>query len=62
MPKFRKHNYTIWKSCERFGILPPGVKLGWGENNIWSQAQLIAYSQIRDIEEVEMAQSLIPKL
>ena len=41
----------IWRVCERFGILPPGVKNKWEDNNVWAQSQMFAYNQIRDYEE-----------
>jgi hypothetical protein len=50
---YRSSVYTIWRTCERFGILPKGIKTEWINNNSWGQAQLIAYEQIRNIEENE---------
>ena len=41
----------IWRSCERFGILPPGVKNIWEENDDWATAELLAYESIRQQEE-----------
>lgn len=34
--------------------MPPGIVAEWNENNIWAQAQLIGYEQIREQEEVEI--------
>jgi len=34
-------------------LRPPGVSRNWEDNNMWAQAQLIAYSQIRCYEEDE---------
>jgi len=45
--------YTIWRVCERFGILPPGIKNEFFDNLPWQQAQMMAYEQIRSIEEAE---------
>ena len=42
-----------WSACERLGILPPDTKLHFNDNDIWVQCQIIAYGQIRDIEESE---------
>jgi len=42
--------YAKWRACERFGILPPGVKDSWKRCNRDAQAELIAYNQIREIE------------
>lgn len=53
MPKYRTERYAKWLACERFGILPPGCKPAWDDCDIWAQAQLIGYSQIREIEEAE---------
>lgn len=33
--------------------MPPGVEGMWDANDIWRQAQLIAYNQIRCYEEDE---------
>ena len=42
-----------WRSCERLGLLPQGVKAEWDECSVWAHAQLIAYEQIREHEEFE---------
>jgi len=33
--------------------MPPGVQGTWDDNDVWRQAQLIAYDQIRGYEEEE---------
>ncbi|KKL45571.1 hypothetical protein LCGC14_2354270, partial [marine sediment metagenome] len=53
LPKGRTALYTIWRACERFGILPPKVEADFYENTSWVQAQVVTYSQIREIEESE---------
>ena len=53
MPDGRTGDYAIWRACERFGILPPGVREKWEDTNVWSQAMLVAFNQIRNIEEVK---------
>lgn len=58
LPKWRTEKYAIWLACERFRILPPDVKASWDENNVFNQAELIAWSQIREIEEGERLASL----
>jgi hypothetical protein len=35
------------------GVKPADVKESWDDNDVWSQAQLIAYNQIREYEEDE---------
>lgn len=35
-------------------IKPPNVESRWEDNHIWSQATLLAYSQIREHEDAEM--------
>ena len=32
-------------------VLPPDCKPSWDELDPWTQSQLIAYSQLRDLEE-----------
>jgi len=53
MPKYRTEKYAIWRACERWKILPPGVKNSWDDNSSWIQANLIAFDQIRQIERQE---------
>lgn len=43
--------YAKWRACERVGIRAPCVKSRWEDNDILTQAEILAYSQIRDIEE-----------
>lgn len=45
----------MWRACERFGVHPPGVKADWDDMLPWHQAQLLAYDQIRDIEDTKLA-------
>ncbi len=45
----------IWRVCERFGILPPGITHDYCELTPWLQAQLLAYEQVRGYEELEIA-------
>lgn len=42
-------------------IQPPGIKntSSWEDQDIWSKAMLIAYEQIREIEEQQSFESLI---
>ena len=39
--------YREWLNCEKLGILPPGVQKNWKDNDVWTQACLLAYAQIR---------------
>lgn len=34
-------------------ILPPGVKSGWEDNSVLAQSDLIAFNQIREMEETK---------
>jgi len=43
----------VWFACEKVNIRPPNVKETWDENNFWTQAEILAYSQIRNLEECE---------
>lgn len=53
-PDGRTEQYAIWKACERFKIKPPNVQSEWEKNDLFTQCDLIAYSQIRDHEEVQL--------
>lgn len=47
--------YAIWRSCERMNIRPPDmVKGSYDELEAWPQANIIAYNQIREIEEMDI--------
>ncbi len=52
LPHYRSGKYLIYHACERFRILPPGIKEIWEENNVESQANILAYDLIRTEEEV----------
>ncbi len=52
-------DYAEWSACERFGILPSNIAGKWDENNVWSQAKLLAYDQIRSIEDASWNQNNI---
>jgi len=54
LPPSRTEKYAIWKACERMNIRPPDIESCWDDNNIWCQAQLIAWNQIRDMEDAEI--------
>lgn len=41
----------IWRICERWGILPPGVTHRYEDNDPWAEACLLAYEQIREYED-----------
>jgi hypothetical protein len=53
MPKYRTEKYAIWRACERWRILPSGVNKEWDETHPWFQAHVIAFDQIRQIEDDE---------
>ena len=50
LPNGRSFLYIIWRSCERFKILPPGIRVNFNDNESWNMALLIAYEQVRAIE------------
>jgi hypothetical protein len=52
MPKFRTAKYSIFRACERFGLLPPGVKQSWDENHVLCKCDLLAYEMVRSTESV----------
>lgn len=45
--------YTVWRVCERLGLRPPNVEENFNDNTTGTIAELIAYGQIREIEEFE---------
>jgi len=55
LPEGRTGDYAIWRACERFGIRPEGVKTSWDRCDLQTQCLLIAYSQIRCNEDIEIA-------
>jgi len=46
--------YTQYRVCERFGITPPDCKENWDDMHFWAQAQLMAYEEIRQHEEMKI--------
>jgi len=52
----------IWRACERFRIRPPSVKSIWEENSFWIRSLMLAFDQIRSIEETEIAMAPIEAL
>jgi hypothetical protein len=52
LPKGRTVKYIIWRVCERFKLMPPDIKINFNDNTSWQQAELIAYENIRNNEEV----------
>ena len=53
LPDVRTHQYAEWRVCERFNIRPPRVKPCWDDNDVETKMLLIAYNQIRQIEEAQ---------
>lgn len=53
MPAGRTTLYAIWKACERIGIKPPNVQDKWEDNTPCLQAEILAFSQVRDHEDSE---------
>ena len=53
IPAGRTGKYTIWQACERFGILPPGVKSTWDNCSVVAKADLLGYEHIRGRDESE---------
>jgi len=45
----------IWRISERFNMRPPKIKNTFYNCSTWDQAMLLAYGQIRDYEEMEVA-------
>jgi len=41
----------IWRFCECLGIRPPGVRKNWGDNDVQTQALILAYYQRRTENE-----------
>lgn len=40
-------------------IRPPDVKPNWDDNDVWTQALLITYHQIRELEEAKETEMLL---
>lgn len=43
----------MWCACERLGIKPPDVKDRWDDNDPWTQAQILAFNQVREHDAAE---------
>jgi len=51
--------YAEWKACERLRIRPKDVKDKWDDNDVMTQALIIAYNHIRDIEDAETSSNML---
>lgn len=45
--------YATYRACERFNLQPPNVKAAWDDNTNCVKSLLLAYSQIRDVEDAQ---------
>lgn len=43
----------MWRACERFHILPPGILGTWEDMEVPQHAALIAYDAVRRLEDSE---------
>ena len=59
LPNGRTGRYHIWRACERLGILPPQVEARWEDMDWFIQTHILEYESIRQLEEAEMASSLL---
>jgi hypothetical protein len=41
----------MWRVCERLKMRPPGIKEKFEDCDVWTQASLVAYENIREHEE-----------
>lgn len=51
--------YHVWRACERFGMIPAGIKREWDDNTEWGKTLLIAYDQVRTIETQKQEAELL---
>jgi hypothetical protein len=51
--------YSVWRACERLSIRPDNVKINWDDNDVETQANILAYGMIRDREDNEIAAASI---
>lgn len=51
MPTGRTYEYLVWRSCERIGVLPPGLAKTWEDCSVPAQAMMVAYEEVRLREE-----------
>lgn len=54
IPAGRTAHYAVWRACERVGIRPPDVAASWDDCNVFAQAEVLAFDQIRQHEEHEL--------
>ena len=52
--------YAIWRGCERLGLHPPDVTRNtYDDLEAWQQANVIAYNQVREIEELDELKAMV---
>jgi len=61
LPPFRTEDYAIWSCCERFQILPPGCARAWDDCDVWARARLIAFNQVRSLEDAELEEARLKR-
>ena len=49
--------YLTWRMCERWGVLPSGIKTPLDINEPWLVSLLLAYEQVRELEETMQEES-----
>ena len=55
----RTELFAIWRACQRFRILPPGVEPRWEDCNTMTQAHLLAFDQLQSHDESEFQMKLV---
>jgi len=46
----------MWEACIRLGIRPPEVESSWDDNNLEVQGDILAYHQIKQLEDLKEQQ------
>lgn len=54
LPSFRTFKYDTFRACERLRVRPEGIEESWETCDAVAQAEILAYSHIRDKEEEEL--------
>jgi hypothetical protein len=61
-PQDGQPKYAIWRACERVGSDRPSVAASWDKNHVLARADILAYSQIRELEDGELNSVMLKML
>jgi hypothetical protein len=50
--------YAVWEACVEIGVRPPGCKDNWEDNDVETQALIVAFQQTRESDKMKLMASM----